>query len=177
MWNLLPVCFSPFYFFVSFSDFFFFFFLHCKSVFHEVCWFPFVVFHDVRLAGQTASRAVSLFLDGDVSFLLNNSFPSNIQLLKVCDQTWICVLLNLVRISPLFMPLLPENCDHRNMYCFSKAARRLVDPVSDSLSPHGLRVFVTLQRESHTEQLNCAFIGSLICHCCGCMLTVLCGVV
>lgn len=36
-----------------------------------------------RLAGQTASRAVSLFLDGDVSFLPDNSFPSTLQLLKV----------------------------------------------------------------------------------------------
>lgn len=36
-----------------------------------------------RLAGQTASRAVSLFLDGDVSFLPDNSFPSHLQLLKV----------------------------------------------------------------------------------------------
>ncbi|XP_006807382.1 MMS19 nucleotide excision repair protein homolog [Neolamprologus brichardi] len=35
------------------------------------------------LAGQTASRAVSLFLDGDVSFLPDNSFPSHMQLLKV----------------------------------------------------------------------------------------------
>ncbi|XP_056152581.1 MMS19 nucleotide excision repair protein homolog [Lampris incognitus] len=34
------------------------------------------------LAGQTASRAVSLFLDGDVSFLSDNSFPSHIRLLK-----------------------------------------------------------------------------------------------
>lgn len=36
-----------------------------------------------RLAGQTAARAVSLFLDGDVSFLPDNSFPSHLQLLKV----------------------------------------------------------------------------------------------
>ncbi|XP_030255856.1 MMS19 nucleotide excision repair protein homolog isoform X1 [Sparus aurata] len=34
------------------------------------------------LAEKTASRAVSLFLDGDVSFLPDNSFPSDIQLLK-----------------------------------------------------------------------------------------------
>ncbi|KAA8581184.1 hypothetical protein FQN60_002765 [Etheostoma spectabile] len=34
------------------------------------------------LAGQTALRAVSLFLNGDVSFLPDNSFPSHIQLLK-----------------------------------------------------------------------------------------------
>ncbi|XP_026172055.1 MMS19 nucleotide excision repair protein homolog isoform X2 [Mastacembelus armatus] len=38
------------------------------------------------LAGQTASRAVSLFLDGDVSFLPDNSFPSHIQLLKQGDS-------------------------------------------------------------------------------------------
>ncbi|XP_055360358.1 MMS19 nucleotide excision repair protein homolog isoform X2 [Betta splendens] len=34
------------------------------------------------LAAQTASKAVSLFLDADVSFLPNNSFPANIHLLK-----------------------------------------------------------------------------------------------
>lgn len=36
-----------------------------------------------RLAGQTASRVVSLFLDGDVSFLPDNSFPPHLQLLQV----------------------------------------------------------------------------------------------
>lgn len=34
------------------------------------------------LAGQMASRAVSLYLDGDVSFLPDNSFPAQLQLLK-----------------------------------------------------------------------------------------------
>ena len=43
-----------------------------------------------RLAGQTASRAVSLFLDGDVSFLPDNSFPSHIQLLEVCPCVDLC---------------------------------------------------------------------------------------
>lgn len=47
-------------------------------------------FDVVRLAEQTASRAVSLFLDGDVSFLPDNSFPSNIQLLKVCMCMDLC---------------------------------------------------------------------------------------
>lgn len=46
----------------------------------------------VRLAGQTASRAVSLFLDGDVSFLPDNSFPSHLQLLKVGTITTIFVV-------------------------------------------------------------------------------------
>ncbi|CAN9508908.1 unnamed protein product [Ophioblennius macclurei] len=34
------------------------------------------------LAAQTATSAVALFLDGDVAFLPDNSFPSNLQLLK-----------------------------------------------------------------------------------------------
>uniref|UniRef100_A0A7N9AVK7 MMS19 nucleotide excision repair protein n=1 Tax=Mastacembelus armatus TaxID=205130 RepID=A0A7N9AVK7_9TELE len=50
------------------------------------------------LAGQTASRAVSLFLDGDVSFLPDNSFPSHIQLLKQQGDSWsqsqmVCLLM------------------------------------------------------------------------------------
>ncbi len=36
-----------------------------------------------RLASRMATRAVSLFLDGDVSFLPENAFPSSIQLLQV----------------------------------------------------------------------------------------------
>uniref|UniRef100_A0A4W6FD41 MMS19 nucleotide excision repair protein n=1 Tax=Lates calcarifer TaxID=8187 RepID=A0A4W6FD41_LATCA len=61
-------------------------------------------FHVVRLAGQTASRAVSLFLDGDVSFLPDNSFPSHIQLLKQGDS-WsqsqmVCLLMGCVCSLP-----------------------------------------------------------------------------
>ncbi|XP_059180991.1 MMS19 nucleotide excision repair protein homolog isoform X2 [Centropristis striata] len=41
------------------------------------------------LAGQTASRVVSLFLDGDVSFLPDNSFPSQVKLLQQQDS-WSC---------------------------------------------------------------------------------------
>uniref|UniRef100_G3NME7 MMS19 nucleotide excision repair protein n=1 Tax=Gasterosteus aculeatus aculeatus TaxID=481459 RepID=G3NME7_GASAC len=56
------------------------------------------------LAGQTAARAVSLFLDGDVSFLPDNSFPSNLQLLKQGDS-WsqsqmVCLLLGCVCSLP-----------------------------------------------------------------------------
>ncbi|XP_036811773.1 MMS19 nucleotide excision repair protein homolog [Oncorhynchus mykiss] len=54
-----------------------------------------------RLAGQTASLAVSLFLDGDVSFLPENAFPTQIQLLKVRFQCWsqsqmVCLLMGCV---------------------------------------------------------------------------------
>ncbi|XP_054454424.1 MMS19 nucleotide excision repair protein homolog isoform X2 [Anoplopoma fimbria] len=57
------------------------------------------------LAGQTASRAVSLFLDGDVSFLPDNSFPSNIQLLKQQGDSWsqsqmVCLLMGCVCSLP-----------------------------------------------------------------------------
>uniref|UniRef100_A0A4W5MBL5 MMS19 nucleotide excision repair protein n=1 Tax=Hucho hucho TaxID=62062 RepID=A0A4W5MBL5_9TELE len=53
-----------------------------------------------QLAGQTASRAVSLFLDGDVSFLPENAFPSQIQLLKAGDSRsqsqMVCLLMGCV---------------------------------------------------------------------------------
>uniref|UniRef100_A0A673Y7L8 MMS19 nucleotide excision repair protein n=1 Tax=Salmo trutta TaxID=8032 RepID=A0A673Y7L8_SALTR len=52
---------------------------------------------------RLASRAVSLFLDGDVSFLPENAFPSQIQLLKVrfqCDSRsqsqMVCLLMGCV---------------------------------------------------------------------------------
>lgn len=57
------------------------------------------------LANQTASRAVSLFLDGDVSFLPDNAFPDHIQLLKKQSQSWsqsqmVCLLLGCVCSLP-----------------------------------------------------------------------------
>ncbi|KAL3967426.1 putative ATP-dependent RNA helicase DDX4 [Sarotherodon galilaeus] len=58
------------------------------------------------LAGQTASRAVSLFLDGDVSFLPDNSFPSHMQLLKKQEgDSWslsrlVCLLMGSVCSLP-----------------------------------------------------------------------------
>uniref|UniRef100_A0A8D3DLN8 MMS19 nucleotide excision repair protein n=1 Tax=Scophthalmus maximus TaxID=52904 RepID=A0A8D3DLN8_SCOMX len=48
------------------------------------------------LAGQTASRAVSLFLDDDVSFLPDNSFPSQIQL----RSQMVCLLMGCVCSLP-----------------------------------------------------------------------------
>uniref|UniRef100_A0A8D0AVG7 MMS19 nucleotide excision repair protein n=1 Tax=Sander lucioperca TaxID=283035 RepID=A0A8D0AVG7_SANLU len=66
--------------------------------------FVYISFDVVRLAGQTASRAVSLFLHGDVSFLPDNSFPSHIQLLKRGDS-WsqsqmVCLLMGCVCSLP-----------------------------------------------------------------------------
>lgn len=56
-----------------------------------------------KLAEETASKAVSLFLNGDVSFLPDNSFPSHIQLLK--GDSWkqsqlVCLLMSCVCSLP-----------------------------------------------------------------------------
>ncbi|XP_033840466.1 MMS19 nucleotide excision repair protein homolog [Periophthalmus magnuspinnatus] len=56
-----------------------------------------------KLAEETAFKAVSLFLNGNVSFLPDNSFPSNIQLLK--GDCWrqsqmVCLLMACVCSSP-----------------------------------------------------------------------------
>uniref|UniRef100_A0A8C7H2N7 MMS19 nucleotide excision repair protein n=1 Tax=Oncorhynchus kisutch TaxID=8019 RepID=A0A8C7H2N7_ONCKI len=60
------------------------------------------------LAGQTASRAVSLFLDGDVSFLPENTIPAQIQLLKVEVPQMDRLLLELLELSC--------TCDHPLSY-------------------------------------------------------------
>uniref|UniRef100_A0AAV2LVE3 MMS19 nucleotide excision repair protein n=1 Tax=Knipowitschia caucasica TaxID=637954 RepID=A0AAV2LVE3_KNICA len=56
-----------------------------------------------KFAEETASKAVSLFLNGDVSFLPDNSFPSQIQLLK--GDCWrqsqmVCLLMGCVCAVP-----------------------------------------------------------------------------
>uniref|UniRef100_A0A3P8XJ71 MMS19 nucleotide excision repair protein n=1 Tax=Esox lucius TaxID=8010 RepID=A0A3P8XJ71_ESOLU len=54
-----------------------------------------------QLAGRTALRSVSLFLDGDVSFLPENAFPSQIQLLKQINQSqMVCLLMGCVCSLP-----------------------------------------------------------------------------
>ncbi|XP_056285435.1 MMS19 nucleotide excision repair protein homolog isoform X3 [Pseudoliparis swirei] len=89
------------------------------------------------LAGQTASRAVSLFLDGDVSFLPGNSFPSNIQLLKQADS-WsrsqmVCLLLGCVcslprsvevpRVDDLMAALEEMSCTCSRPLAYTSAAK------------------------------------------------------
>lgn len=66
-----------------------------------------------RLAGQTASRVVSLFLDGDVSFLPDNSFPLRLQLLKVSLLLhYYCPSSGFDRFnSPSVFFVVPEKCN------------------------------------------------------------------
>ncbi|KAM6963664.1 MMS19 nucleotide excision repair protein homolog [Tautogolabrus adspersus] len=57
------------------------------------------------LAEQTALKTVALFLSGDASFLPDNSFPSNIQLLKHEGDSWsqsqmVCLLMGCVCSLP-----------------------------------------------------------------------------
>ncbi|XP_034414383.1 MMS19 nucleotide excision repair protein homolog isoform X1 [Cyclopterus lumpus] len=91
------------------------------------------------LAGQTALRAVSLFLDGDVSFLPDNSFPSNIQLLKKQQgDSWsqsqmVCLLLGCVcslprivevpRIDDLMAELEEMSCTCSHPLSYTSAAK------------------------------------------------------
>ncbi|XP_068610307.1 MMS19 nucleotide excision repair protein homolog [Brachionichthys hirsutus] len=66
------------------------------------------------LAGRTAARVVSLFLDGDVSFLPGNSFPSHIQLLEQQGDSWrrsqmVCLLMGCVCSLPRSVALPQED--------------------------------------------------------------------
>ncbi|XP_049916888.1 MMS19 nucleotide excision repair protein homolog isoform X2 [Epinephelus moara] len=89
------------------------------------------------LAGQTASRAVSLFLDGDVSFLPDNSFPSNIRLLKQ-GESWsqsqmVCLLMGCVcslprsvevpQIDDLLSELEEMSCTCTHLLSYTSAAK------------------------------------------------------
>ncbi|KAM4525603.1 MMS19 nucleotide excision repair protein homolog [Odontesthes bonariensis] len=89
------------------------------------------------LAGQTVSRAVSLFLDGDVSFLPDNSFPSHIQLLQQQDS-WsrsqlVCLLMGCVcslprgvevpRVDQLLSQLEEMSCTCSHPLSYTSAAK------------------------------------------------------
>uniref|UniRef100_A0A8C8I500 MMS19 nucleotide excision repair protein n=1 Tax=Oncorhynchus tshawytscha TaxID=74940 RepID=A0A8C8I500_ONCTS len=108
-----------------------------------------------QLAGQTASRAVSLFLDGDMSFLPENAFPSQIQLLKQAGDSWrqsqmVCLLMGCVCSLPrsvevpqmdrllLELEELSCTCDHPFSYTSAaKCYAGLVNkrPAGESSSP------------------------------------------
>uniref|UniRef100_A0A674AQQ2 MMS19 nucleotide excision repair protein n=1 Tax=Salmo trutta TaxID=8032 RepID=A0A674AQQ2_SALTR len=108
-----------------------------------------------QLAGQTASRAVSLFLDGDMSFLPENAFPSKIQLLKQAGDSWsqsqmVCLLMGCVcslprsvevpQLDRLLLELeeLSCTCDHPLSYTSAaKCYAGLVNkrPAGESSSP------------------------------------------
>ncbi|XP_042363392.1 MMS19 nucleotide excision repair protein homolog [Plectropomus leopardus] len=91
------------------------------------------------LAGETASRAVSLFLEGDVSFLPDNSFPSHIRLLKKQQgDSWsqsqmVCLLMGCVcslprsvevpQIDQLLSELEEMSCTCSHPFSYTSAAK------------------------------------------------------
>ncbi|KAK5850500.1 hypothetical protein PBY51_001376 [Eleginops maclovinus] len=116
------------------------------------------------LALQTASKAVSLFLDGDVSFLPDNSFPSNIQLLKQQQGgSWpqsqmVCLLMGCVcslprsvevpRVDELLSALEEMSCTVLHPLSYTSAAKCLAGllnkkPQGDSLDS---RIQSTMKR-------------------------------
>ncbi|XP_023197235.1 MMS19 nucleotide excision repair protein homolog isoform X4 [Xiphophorus maculatus] len=90
-------------------------------------------------AEQTASRAVSLFLDGDVSFLPDNSFPPRVQLLQQqedsswCQTQLVCLLMACVCSLPRSVALSQEerllseleelSCSCRHPFSYTSAAK------------------------------------------------------
>lgn len=89
-----------------------------------------------KLAEETASKAVSLFLNGNVSFLPHNSFPSHIQLLK--GDSWkqsqlVCLLMGCVCSLPraIEVPQLDEllsaledlSCSSSHTLSYTSAAK------------------------------------------------------
>lgn len=89
---------------------------------------------------------MSLFLDGDVSFLPDNSFPSHLQLLKVGISLQYNDLPVKYGLELFFFAVL-----HLVISSFSfilSAAGGLVETVPVGLSAHGMCVRVTSQRES-----------------------------
>ncbi|XP_028263603.1 MMS19 nucleotide excision repair protein homolog [Parambassis ranga] len=131
------------------------------------------------LAGQTASRAVSLFLDGDVSFLPDNSFPSHIQLLKKQQgDSWsqsqmVCLLIGCVCSLPRSVEvpqidrLLSEledmsyTCSHPLSYtsaakCFAGLINKRPqgDSFDDLIQRTMKRVFSTLDSNSSSVRIQ-----------------------
>ncbi|XP_061823362.1 MMS19 nucleotide excision repair protein homolog isoform X2 [Nerophis lumbriciformis] len=125
------------------------------------------------LAGQTATRFVSLFLDGDVSFLPDNSFPSHIKLLaNHQDDSWrqsqmVCLLMGCVCSLPRTVEvpqierLLSEleemscTCSHALSYtsaakCFAGLVNKIPsgDSLDSLLHKTTARVFSELNSEA-----------------------------
>ncbi|XP_021420550.2 MMS19 nucleotide excision repair protein homolog isoform X2 [Oncorhynchus mykiss] len=124
-----------------------------------------------QLAGQTASRAVSLFLDGDMSFLPENAFPSQIQLLKQAGDSWrqsqmVCLLMGCVCSLPrsvevpqmdrLLLELEELSCTCDHPFSYTSAAKCYAGLVNKRPAGEALDSLIdgTLKRIS--TELDCA---------------------
>uniref|UniRef100_A0A3B5B4J5 MMS19 nucleotide excision repair protein n=1 Tax=Stegastes partitus TaxID=144197 RepID=A0A3B5B4J5_9TELE len=121
------------------------------------------------LAAQTASRAVSLFLDGDVSFLPDNSFPSHIQLLKQQKDSWsqsqmVCLLMGCVcslprsvevpQIDQLLSELEEMSCSCSHQLSYTSAAKCFAGLVNKS--PQGQLVLIQRTMKRVCSELDSA---------------------
>uniref|UniRef100_A0A8C7H0S5 MMS19 nucleotide excision repair protein n=1 Tax=Oncorhynchus kisutch TaxID=8019 RepID=A0A8C7H0S5_ONCKI len=118
----------------------------------------------LQLAGQTASRAVSLFLDGDVSFLPENTIPAQIQLLKAGDSRsqsqMVCLLMGCVcwlprtvevpQMDRLLLELLELSCTCDHPLSYTSAAKCYAGLVNKSPAGEALDSLIdrTLKRIS-----------------------------
>uniref|UniRef100_A0A665UWR0 MMS19 nucleotide excision repair protein n=1 Tax=Echeneis naucrates TaxID=173247 RepID=A0A665UWR0_ECHNA len=106
-----------------------------------LCGFPLCLFHVIRLAGETASKAVSLFLHGDVSFLPDNSIPSHVQLLKV----FLCVVkVEVPEIDQLLSQLEEMSCTCSHPLPYNSAAKFACLLLDSPCSPARIQAFTLL---------------------------------
>ncbi|XP_064176913.1 MMS19 nucleotide excision repair protein homolog [Anguilla rostrata] len=124
-----------------------------------------------QMAALTASRAVSLFLDGDVSFLPENDFPSPLQLLKKQSEAWrrsqlVCLLMACVcsmprsveipQIDRLFEELEELSCTSPHPFSYTAAAKCFAGLVNKR--PGGDQLDSVLERmmKRISSELDCA---------------------
>ncbi|XP_070782801.1 MMS19 nucleotide excision repair protein homolog [Enoplosus armatus] len=123
------------------------------------------------LAGQTASRAVSLFLGGDVSFLPDNSFPPHIQLLKQQGDSWsqsqmVCLLLGCVcslprsvevpQMEPLLSELEEMSCTCSHPLSYTSAAKCFAGLVNKRAQGDALDSLIRRTMKRVCSELDCA---------------------
>ncbi|XP_047465933.1 MMS19 nucleotide excision repair protein homolog isoform X2 [Mugil cephalus] len=124
-----------------------------------------------KLAEQTASRAVSLFLDGDVSFLPDNSFPSHIQLLKQQEEdSWrqsqmVCLLMGCVcslprsvevpRMEQLLSELEELSCTCSHALSYTSAAKCFASLVNKRPQGDSLDSLIQKTMKRVCSELDC----------------------
>ncbi|XP_072523685.1 MMS19 nucleotide excision repair protein homolog isoform X1 [Salminus brasiliensis] len=122
------------------------------------------------LASQMAAQVVSLFLDGDVSFLPENAYPSQIQLLKSESESWtrsqlVCLLMACVCSLPRSVDV-PEldrllgqleelSCTCVHTFSYTSAAKCFAGLVNKSSAGQALDAVVEKTLERIRATLDC----------------------
>ncbi|KAG9346126.1 hypothetical protein JZ751_007944 [Albula glossodonta] len=124
-----------------------------------------------QLAILTASRAVSLFLDGDVSFLPENDLPSPLQLLKKQPEAWrqsqlVCLLMACVcsmprsveipQIDRLFCELEELSCTCTHPFAYTSAAKCFAGLLNKRPGGEELDSMLERTMKRISSELDCA---------------------